>query len=117
PLGKEEGELARETLDWVAEKFYVPGEVMEHMRGAVERGAKAEAEWDKTFAAYREAHPDLGAELNRMIARELPDGWDADIPFYDPDSKPDATRNTSGKALNAIAPKLPELIGGSADLA
>lgn len=117
PLGEEEGNLARETLKWVDEKFFIPGEVLEHTRGAVDRGAQWEAEWNRRFDAYREAHPDLAAELERIIAGELPDGWDADIPYYDTGSKADATRNYSGKALNAIAPKLPELIGGSADLA
>jgi transketolase len=117
PLGNDEGKLARETLNWVDEKFFIPGEVLEHTRGAVDRGAQWEAEWNRSVAAYRDAYPDLAAELERVIAGELPDGWDADLPSYDVGSKADATRNYSGKALNTIAPKLPELIGGSADLA
>lgn len=117
PLGEEESKLARERLNWVDEKFFIPGEVLEHTRGAVDRGVQWEAEWNRKVAAYREEYPDLAAEFERVIAGELPNGWDADLPYYDAGSKADATRNYSGKALNAIAPKLPELIGGSADLA
>lgn len=117
PLGAEEGALTRDELNWVDETFFIPGEVLEHTRMAVDRGAQWEADWKRDFDAYREAYPDLATELERIIAGELPDGWDADLPSYDAGSKADATRNYSGKALNAIAPKLPELLGGSADLA
>jgi transketolase len=117
PLGDEEGKLTRDALNWVDEKFFIPGEVLEHTRSAVDKGAQWEAEWNRAFDAYRDAYADLSADLERMIAGDLPDGWDADLPVYDVGSKADATRNYSGKALNAIAPKLPELLGGSADLA
>lgn len=117
PLGAEEAALTRQNLGWPDEQFYLPGEVLEHYRGAIERGEAWEQEWEASWQAYQDAYPELAAELSRMIAKELPAGWDADLPFYDVGSKAIATRNNSGAALNAIAPHLPELIGGSADLA
>ena len=87
-----------------------------HLRGAVERGKAAEAEWRGRFEAYRKAHPDLAAELERVIAGELPKGWDADIPTFTTADKPIATRSAGGKVINAIAARVPELLGGSADL-
>jgi transketolase len=85
-------------------------------RKAKERGAQLEAEWKKKDAAYRQAHPDLAAELERRLAGRLPDGWDKDLPaFTTKDAQ--ATRAASGKVLAAVAAKIPELIGGSADLA
>ena len=76
----------------------------------------AEAAWRRRFEAYRKAHPDLAAELERRLAGELPKGWDQDIPTFTTDDKPIATRAAGGKVINAIAARVPELIGGSADL-
>lgn len=117
PLGAEEAALTRQNLGWPDETFYVPGEVLEHYRGAIQRGEAWEQAWQASWQAYQEAYPELAEELARMIAEELPAGWDAELPLYDVGSKANATRNYSGAALNAIAPHLPELIGGSADLA
>jgi transketolase len=117
PLGEEEARLARRELGWPEEKFYVPGHVLEHFRSAIDRGATLETGWEQRWEAHHDEFPELAEELRRMIAGELPDGWDASLPTYDVGSKADATRNYSGAALNALAPNLPELIGGSADLA
>jgi transketolase len=117
PLGEEEVKLAKQNLGWPSlEPFHVPAEALAHWRRAQERGARLEAEWQKKHAAYRQAHPDLAAELERRLAGRLPDGWDSDLPAFTPKDA-QATRVASGKVLAAVAPKLPELIGGSADLA
>jgi transketolase len=117
PLGVDEVKLTKQNLGWpTLEPFHVPEEALTHWRGARERGARLEAEWQKKWDAYRRAHPDLAIELNRRLAGTLPDGWDAALPsFGSKDAQ--ATRAASGKVINALAPKLPELIGGSADLA
>ncbi len=117
PLGDEEVKLTKQNLGWPSlEPFHVPDEALAHWRRAQERGARLEAEWQQKYAAYRAAHPDLAAELERRLAGRLPEGWDADLPtFTTKDAQ--ATRAASGKVLAALAPKLPELIGGSADLA
>ena len=117
PLGVEEVKLTKQKLGWPSlEPFYIPEEALAHWRRARERGGRLEAEWRKKYDAYRKAHPDLAAELERRLGGGLPDGWDAALPeFGVKDAQ--ATRAASGKVLNAIASKLPELIGGSADLA
>ncbi len=118
PLGEEELKLAKENLGWPVEpKFHIPEDALAHYREAVERGRKAEAEWKDKFSAYRRLHPAQGGELKRRLDGELPQGWDAELPLFPADSKGLATRAASGKTLNALAPKLPELVGGSADLA
>ncbi len=117
PLGEEQIRLAKRFYGWPEEeKFLVPEEVREHMGRAVERGANFEAEWDRKFAAYREAHPDLAAQFEAALRDELPAGWDAAIPKFTPSEGPMATRVVSGKVLNAIARTVPWLMGGSADL-
>jgi len=117
PLGEEELKLAKENLGWPVEpKFYIPDNALEHFREAVERGRKAEAEWKDKFSAYQRLHPSQGAELRRRLDGDLPDGWDAELPVYPTDAKGQASRVISGKTINALAAKLPELIGGSADL-
>jgi len=117
PLGIEEVKLTKQNLGWpTLEPFHVPGEALTHWRRAQARGAGLEAEWRKKWDAYRMAHPELGAELERRLAGKLPDGWDAALPAFGPKDA-QATRAASGKVLNAIASKLPEFIGGSADLA
>ena len=116
PLGVDEVKLTKQNLGWpTTDTFHVPPEALTHWRRAKERGAGLEAEWRKRWDAYRAAHPDLAAELERRLAGRLPEGWDADIPvFTTKDAQ--ATRAASAKVINAIAPKLPELVGGSADL-
>jgi len=117
PLGEEEVKLTKQNLGWPSlEPFHVPEEALAQWRQAKERGARLEDEWKRKYADYRKAHPALAAELERRLAGKLPDGWDADLPVFTAKDA-QATRAASGKVLAAIAPKIPELIGGSADLA
>ena len=117
PLGDEELKAAKENLGWPVEpRFLIPGEVLEFYREAVERGRERETDWKMRFDAFQRIHPALGAELQRRLDGELPDGWDADLPKFPVDAKGMATRSSSGKVLDALSVKLPELIGGSADL-
>jgi len=116
PLGADEIKLTKQNLGWPSlEPFYVPEEALQRWRRAKDRGARLEAEWRKQWDGYRLAHRELSAELERRLAGRLPDGWDAALPVFGPKDA-QATRAASGKVLNAIAAKLPELIGGSADL-
>jgi transketolase len=116
PLGADEVKATKQNLGWPSlEPFYVPDEALENWRTAKARGAKLEGDWTKKWESYRAAHPDLAAELERRLAGRLPPGWDAALPVFGPKDA-QATRAASGKVLNAIAPKLPELLGGSADL-
>jgi len=117
PLGEDEVRLTKEALGWNPdETFVVPGEALEHWREAVEKGAQAQADWEQAFAAYKEAYPELAAAYDRAFAGELQAGWDADLPVFN-DEKKIATRNAIGSAINAIAPHVPTMIGGDADLA
>ncbi len=117
PLGEEELRAAKEKLGWpIQPKFYVPDDVLEHFRTAVERGGKWEREWVEGFERYRAEYPELAAELARRIRGELPAGWDKGLPEFPPDEKGIATRKASGVVLKALAQRIPELIGGSADL-
>jgi transketolase len=117
PLGVEEVRLTKQNLNWPAEPpFLIPDEALAHFREAVARGARDEAASSERMAAYAQAFPDLAAELQRTIRGELPRDWDADIPVFHADAKGMATRVASGKVMNAIAPRLPALTGGSADL-
>jgi transketolase len=117
PLGKEETAAAKRTLGWPQEPtFYVPEEARQPFAAARRRGQRLEQEWNELLRRYREAHPGLAAELDRRLAGELPADWQDAIPAFTPGDKPLATRAASGKVLNGIAPKLPELVGGSADL-
>ncbi len=116
-LGKDEVRLTRENLGWDYPEFVVPDDALAHFRKAVDRGATAEAEWNQTFASYKTKYAEEAALLERMVSGELPENWADCLPTYTPEDKGDATRNISGKILNAIAQTLPELIGGSADLA
>jgi len=116
PLGADEVKATKQNLGWPSlEPFYVPDEALEQWRSAKTRGTQLEADWTKKWDAYRAAHADLAAELERRLAGRLPAGWDAALPVFGPKDA-QATRAASGKVLNAIAAKLPELIGGSADL-
>jgi len=116
-LGAEELAAVKEVLGFdPAEHFVVAPEVLERTRGLAERGAAARADWDAAFAAWREAEPERAALLDRLEAGELPEGLDAALPVFEPGTEL-ATRAASGKVLNAIADLMPELWGGSADLA
>jgi len=117
PLNAEQVVETKRRLGYPSEEpFFIPAEALAHLRGALERGKAAEAEWRTRFEAYRKAHPDLAAELERVTKGELPKDWDADIPSFAPADKPIATRSAGGKVINAIAARVPELFGGSADL-
>ena len=115
-LGEEETKSTRENLDWKYEPFEIPEDALARYRKAIDNGASAEAEWQETMATYRTKYADEAAELERMIAGKLPEGWEDALPTYTPEDKALATRKNSEKTLNALAPVLPELIGGSADL-
>ncbi len=117
PLGEEEVKLTKKEYGWPEDaQFLVPERVYEHMADIAASGEKAEAAWKEKFAAYKKAFPDLASQLEAAIAGELPADWDADIPVYTPEDGAQATRNIGGKVLNAIAGRVPHLIGGSADL-
>ena len=118
PLGKDEIRLTKENLKWPSlEPFDLPDEAVAEWRKCEARGAGLQEEWTSAFDAYAKAHPADVAELKRRLRSELPGDWTSALPSFGPDDGPMATRSASGKVLNAIAPKLPELIGGSADLA
>lgn len=117
PLGAEEVKKTKENLGWPLEPtFHVPEAALDHFREAVEKGKRAEAQWDERLGAYTQAYPELAQELHQALLGELPEGWDTDIPEFVPDAKGIATRVASGKVMNAIALKLPTFLGGSADL-
>ncbi|MBZ5516478.1 MAG: transketolase [Acidobacteriia bacterium] len=118
PLGEEEIKLTKQVYGWPPEAhFLVPAEALAQFRKALDQGEEAEGEWQARLAAYRKAFPELAAEWDRFTRGELPPSWKEKIPVFKPADGPLATRQASGKVLNAIAPALPLLIGGSADLA
>lgn len=118
PLGEKEVALTKEALGWPKEPdFFVPEDVLAHFREAVPRGEAGEREWRLKMAAYMGAYPDLAMEWERVMWGDLPDGWESALPSFPPGTAAMATRKVSGKVINAIAPKIPELAGGSADLA
>ncbi len=116
-LGGDEVKATRENLGWNYPEFEVPEDALKQFRKAVDRGAEYEAEWNKVWESYKSKYASDAAVLERMMNGKLPEGWEKALPTYSPEDKADATRNTSGKTLNALAEVLPELIGGSADLA
>jgi transketolase len=118
PLGEEEVRLAKRAYGWPEDaQFLVPDGVYEHFRNGIgERGRRRHREWNARFEAYRSRYPELAARLQSMWAGELPRGWDASLPTFTADPKGVATRESSGKVLNAIAPGYPWLVGGAADL-
>ncbi|HEV2679363.1 MAG TPA: transketolase [Rhodanobacter sp.] len=117
PLGEEEVRLTKQNLGWPTEPaFYIPEPAQAHFRRALEQGQRSETEWNTRFSAYMQAFPELAEELLTATRGELPPGWDRDIPLFPADAKGIATRVASGKVMNAIAPRLPSLMGGSADL-
>ena len=116
-LGSDEVKATREHLDWKYPEFEVPEDALKHFRKAVDRGAEYEEEWNKLFTRYKAEYAEEAAVLERMASGKLPENWEKALPAYTPQDKKDATRNQSGATLNAMAGVLPELIGGSADLA
>ncbi len=118
PLGADEAALARETLGWPAgPKFLVPDEAREAFRPAANRGADAQKAWQALLESYGQAYRESGQELQDRLAQRLPTGWESQIPSFPPGEAKMATRKASGAVLSAIAPSLPRLLGGSADLA
>ncbi|MDJ0848163.1 MAG: transketolase [Myxococcota bacterium] len=118
PLGDEEIRLAKRNYGWPEdEKFLVPEDVLEHFReGIGQRGRELSDAWKALFADYKKQHPDLADAAHRIQERELPEGWDKDLPCYPTDAKGLAGRKASSEVLNAFAANLPWLVGGSADL-
>src|SRR5881296_1689608 len=119
PLGEEEIRLTKRTYDWPEDaRFLVPDGVREHIAsGVAKRGRALRDAWFATFEEYRRAHPELADQVYRMQHRQLPDGWDRDLPVFPADPKGLAGRDASAQVLNAVAKNVPWLIGGSADLA
>jgi transketolase len=116
PLGGDEVKATREQLGWEYEPFDIPADALARFRKAVTQGAESEAEWQQTLAQYKVKYPQEAAEFERITSGRLPEGWEKALPTYTPEDKALASRKYSEITLNAIAPVLPELIGGSADL-
>ena len=116
-LGDEEIGLTRQNLGWNYAPFEIPEDVLTRFHQAIDKGASAEAEWNQTLATYRTKYAEDAATFERMISGKLPENWETALPTYAPGDKAIATRKTSEATLNALAPAVPELIGGSADLA
>jgi transketolase len=119
PLGADEVKLVKKNYGWPEDaQFLVPDGVLENFReGIGERGKELSSEWKELFSKYAQQFPDLADNINRMQRRDLPDGWDKNLPTFPPDPKGIATRESSGKVLNVFAQNIPWLVGGSADLA
>jgi transketolase len=118
PLGTEEIQRTKENLGWPQEPaFLIPDDVLAHFRQAIAVGQKLENRWHKAFENYQTEFKESAAECRRWLSGQLPDGWEKDIPVFEPDEKGMATRVASGKVLNAVAPTVANLVGGSADLA
>jgi transketolase len=118
PLGEEEIRLTKEHMGWPSlDPFYVPKEAVEHFGRCVERGAELEADWRERFDAYAQEHPAPAHEYQRMIAGKLPDGWDSEVPKFHASGTMTATRKSGQEVLQWAAAQVPELVGGSADLA
>lgn len=118
PLGEEELRLTKENLGWPLEpSFYIPEEVMSHFRKAVEKGTELENQWQSLAQVYKQDHAEQAEEWNAWLNGKLPEGWQKEIPDFPADPKGQATRVSSGTILNAVAAKVTNLVGGSADLA
>jgi transketolase len=118
PLGEEEVRLAKRAYGWPEDaKFFVPDGVREQFESGIgTRGAAARQQWESLFSAYRRQFPDFATEIDQMQRRELPAGWDRDLPVFPTDPKGIAGRDASGRVLNVLAQNIPWLVGGSADL-
>jgi transketolase len=118
PLGEEEVKLTKEAYGWPSdEPFHVPEEALAHFRQCIDRGRDAESEWKERYGTWASDNRELADELERALRRELPEGWDADVPRFDPSEGNIATRKASSKVIQWAAGAVPELVGGSADLA
>ena len=117
PLGVDEVRATKRNLRWPEEPaFFIPEVALAHFREAIERGERAQTAWNRRLAEYAKAFPDLARELEQALCGDLPANWDADIPIFPADAKGMATRVASGKVMNAVASRVPALLGGSADL-
>jgi transketolase len=117
PLGEEELQASKKALGWpTMDKFFLPEDAVKHFRKAIDRGAKAQQEWEQKLAAYAKDYPNEAKEFEMIRAGKLPENWAADLPSWKPTDKPIATRVAGGEAMNALAKHIPNLIGGSADL-
>jgi len=118
PLGVEEVRLTKEAMDWpVSPSFHIPEEALEHFQKAVARGRAAQVEWESRFKAFAQEHLALATEFQRVTERQLPNEWDSGLPAFTPADGPMATRVASGKVIEILGIRLPEMMGGSADLA
>jgi transketolase len=117
PLGEEELQASKKALGWpTTDKFYLPEDAVAFFRQSIDKGARVQSDWQKRFAAYKKEFASEAAELEQMIAGKLPDNWAADLPKWKPEDKPIATRAAGGQALNALAKRILNIVGGSADL-
>ena len=117
PLGAEEVAATKKNLGWPPQpKFFIPEEVRAHFQKATAHGKKLEEDWNRNLESYRKALPEFAQQWKQWMNLELPEGWAKDLPGYSPDPKGVATRAAGGKIMNALAPHVPFLIGGSADL-
>ena len=117
PLGEDGTTFAKASYEWDGKDFEVPEKVYDrYEENIVQKGQQAEEEWNQLFDEYKNAHPDLGAQLEAAINDELPEGWEDNLPVYEADEKGIATRSVSGEVINAVAEVLPNFWGGSADL-
>lgn len=118
PLGPDEVRAAKEALGWDPDaQFLIPSEALDKYREAVEDGRKAQDSWNRLMQEYASSFPEEAEEFRRVQERRLPQGWDSELPDFKPDDGPMATRKASGKSINGLAGTVPELVGGSADLA
>ena len=118
PLGVEEVRLTKEAMEWpVSPSFHIPEEALEHFQKAVARGRAAQVEWESRFKAFAQEHLALATEFQRVTERQLPNEWDSGLPAFTPADGPMATRVASGKVIEILGTRLPEMMGGSADLA
>ncbi|HET7629155.1 MAG TPA: transketolase [Bacillales bacterium] len=117
PLGPEEAKGAKEHYQWAYDPFYVPDEVYDHFRSAAENGKRANDQWDEQYNDYCDRYPELGAQLRRVMNGELPGDWKEELPAYEAGVDELATRAASSEVINALSKQVPELFGGSADLA
>jgi transketolase len=118
PLGEDEVRLTKEAYGWDPDQhFHVPDEALEHFRACVDRGREQQGEWEERLAGLRDAHPEVAAELERISEGRLPEGWKDDMPKFGVDDGMIATRKSSGQVIQWAAKNVPELVGGSADLA
>ena len=118
PPGEDELKAAKQSSNWpLSPRFYIPDEVLEHFRKAKDSGKKLEQTWQDKMTAYQQEYPKLAEELKRRLAGDLPENWAKDLPIFPTDAKGIASRKASGTVIDALSKTLPELMGGSADLA